>query len=89
MSLSRVESLVSVIDYIKEREKSDRLENSEVARLELTDREWAERHIGDYTEGDHLAKLSYPQQSNSHGLPKKNRTAQVLLYSEKQTTTFR
>ena len=56
-SFSSVQGLVSVIDYIKGREKSYRLENSEVARLEAIDREWVEQRIGDYTEEDHLSTL--------------------------------
>lgn len=56
-SFSRVEGLVSVIDYIKEKEKSDTLLNWEVEVLEAIDREWVEQQVGDYTEEDHLASL--------------------------------
>ena len=56
-SFSSVEGLISVIDYIKEREKSNTLRGREVARLGAIDREWIERNIGDYTEEDHLAML--------------------------------
>ena len=57
-SFSRVEGLVSVIDYVKEREKSGRLEHREVARLETIDREWVEQNIFDYTEEGDLATIS-------------------------------
>ena len=56
-SFSSVEGLVSVIDYIKERERIYGLENWEVARLEAIDREWAEQRVGDYAEEDNLATL--------------------------------
>ena len=61
-SISRVEGLISVIDYIKTREKADDLETWEVARLEAIDREWVERFVSDYTEDDHLATLPPPSQ---------------------------
>ena len=57
-SFSRVEGLVSVIDFIKEKEKNDLLANGEVALLETIDREWVEQHVVDYTEEDDLATLS-------------------------------
>ena len=57
-SFSRVEGLLSVIDYIREREKRDTLDDWEVARLEAIDREWVDQQIIDYTEDDHLASLS-------------------------------
>ena len=57
-SFSSVEGLISVIDYIKEREKNNPfMENREVARLGAIDREWIERNIGDHIEEDHLATL--------------------------------
>ena len=56
-SFSRVEGLVSVIDYIKEREKSATLEDWELERLKAIDREWVEQQIVDYTDEDYLAAL--------------------------------
>ena len=61
-SFSRFEGLVSVIDYIKEREKIEKLFDWEVAKLEAIDREWVERRVSDYTEEHHLATLSSASQ---------------------------
>ena len=57
-SISRIEGLISVLDYLKEREKNGLIYNYEASRLKAIDREWLEREIYDYTEEDCLAALS-------------------------------
>ena len=84
VSYSRVEGIVSVIDYIKEQEKSDDLEDWEVARLEAIDREWMERRVADYTEEDHLATPSPASQlARIAGFHKHERScASIIMLGE-------
>lgn len=58
VSVSRVEGLISVIEYLKDTEKSNNMGDYEIDRLKSIDREWLERQIYDYTEEDRLAMLS-------------------------------
>lgn len=55
---SRIEGLISVIEYIKEEERLGAWEENVIERLKAIDREWLERQIYDYTEEDRLATLS-------------------------------
>lgn len=60
-SSSRIEGLVSVIDYITSRETGDSLADltdKTIERLKAIDREWIERQIYDYTEADRFQTLS-------------------------------
>ena len=55
---SRVDGLVSVIDYIKAQEQLDTLADWDSAYLGSIDREWVEQQIVYYTEEDHSATPS-------------------------------
>ena len=57
-SFSRVDGLVSVIDFIKGQEKTESLGDWEAERLEKIDREGVEQQIVDYTEENHMVTLS-------------------------------
>lgn len=57
-SVSRIEGLINVNDYLKEAEKQISLDDVKVEQLKSFDREWLERQIYDYTEEDRLATLS-------------------------------
>ena len=56
-STSRIEGLLSVVDYMKEMERGEAYQYN-VDKLKLIDREWLERCVYSYTEEDHLASLS-------------------------------
>ena len=56
-SVTRIEGVISVIDYIKEMERFPSLDYETVDRLKSIDREWLERNIYDYTEEDRLGTL--------------------------------
>ena len=57
-SVSRIEGLVSVIDYIRTREKNGIPVDWEAKRLQSIDREWLEQQIYDYKEENPLETLS-------------------------------
>ena len=56
-SASRIEGLLSIVDYIKELERAE-LDRKRADILKLIDREWLERCIYSYTEEDDLATPS-------------------------------
>lgn len=56
--MSRIEGLVSIIHYIKEKEKETSLLDYYAERVKAIDREWLEQQIYGYTEEDRVATLS-------------------------------
>ena len=77
---SRVDGLVSVIDFIKAQEQLDRLADSDSAWLGSIDREWVEQQIVYYTEEDHSATLTPASQLRRiAGFHKEEKTCAAIV----------
>ena len=79
-SVSRIEGLVSVIDYITMREKNGVPDDWEAERLRSIDREWLEQQIYDYKEENPLETLSPANQlARTVELHKDNRSSAAIV----------
>ena len=85
-SSSRIEGLVSVVDYITRTEIGSSQLDTTVEKLKVIDREWLERQIYDYTEADRFETLSPADQltriARTHRFSPNPSVAAIIMLGE-------